>query len=302
MMLPDTNGMSAPRAALAYVESGIGVVPFDPTKGNGKQCGNLVGGDGLPPWYEQVTTDRTQLRAWKAKFGRFQALATSPGAIGCLVIDLDSPELFPKHWRGYLKDQSVPFVNTRPNQHKRRGHYWFTTPEPLPNRSYLWGELRSVGGGIVLPPYQGRTVVRAGDPPALPDALHTAFVAGAVGVGQLVDLAAFLSRHTEQAKPYKLKGVAAIFEREMNRSRHNAARTALTVGFSEARLGYVSAQKVYDSIRWRWTKGSREYNALARWCATVADESDLDVLKAKSDRTAGTDSRRYAGYFARRTG
>jgi hypothetical protein len=295
--LPDVNGLSVPRAALAYVDAGIPIVPFDPARGNGKECGNLVGG-GSSPWHKLVTTDKAQLHAWKRKFGGFQALATSPGEASCVVIDLDSPEHWPNHWRKYLKDRSVPFVNTRPNQHKRRGHYWFTCPTPVPNRSYIWGELRSVGGGIVLPPYAGRTVVRAGVPPALPGELHTAFVAGAVGVGQLVDLHAFLDRHVTESKAYKLKGIAGIYRRELRYSRHNAARTALTVGFGEARLGYVAARNVYDVIRSRWTKSNREFEKLAQWCATVADESDAEVLKAKSDRTAGTDSRTYAAYFA----
>lgn len=299
MKLPNVNGYSVPKAALAYVKAGIPIVPFDPKRGNGKECGNLVGGDGLP-WYEQVTTDHTPLRAWRSEFGRFQALATSPGAFGCVVIDLDSPAHWPTHWRPYLK--SCPFVATRPNGSKRRGHYWFTTPEPLPNRSYVWGELRSVGGGIVLPPNQNRTVVRAGKPPPLPTELHGAFIAGAVGVGALLDLAAFMDHHTEQCKPYKLKGVTALFEREMYRSRHNAARTALMVGFGEARLGYVAARSVFELVRSRWEKSPAELYRLAQWCATVAEHTPLDVLKAKSDRTAGTDSRLYADYYAQKTG
>jgi hypothetical protein len=290
--LPDVNGLSVPQAALAYVRSGIPVVPFDVARGNHKECGNLVGGDGLPPWFEQVTTDHQQLRAWRAKFGRFTGLATSPGAFGCVVIDVDAPEHLPTHWRGYLTDQSVPYVSTRATQ-KRRGHYWFACGEALPNRSYVWGDVRSVRGGIVLPPYEGRTTVRAGVPPTLPSELLEAFKAGAGGVRDLVDLAAFIARHTEQRLPGKLKGIRAIYAREAKHSRHNAAREALTLGFREARAGYVSAQNVYDAIREQWSKGQREFVRLAQWCASVADETELAEITAKSTRDRGMDSRKY---------
>lgn len=303
---PNVNGLSVGRAALAYVEAGIPIVPFDPSKGNHKQCGNLVGNPNDPDdrWYRHVTVDHDQIRAWRGRFGKFEALATSPGQFGCLVIDLDYPEHWPATWRRHL--QSAPYVNTR-SSIRHKGHYWFTLTPTAPaigNRSFIWGELRSVGGGIVLPPYtnrdtgEARTVVRSGAIPRLPDELAQSFIAGAVGVGELVDLAEFLGRHCDETKGYKLKGVAGIFDREMNRSRHNAARIALTVGFGEARLGYVAAQKVYDSIRWRWTKTDHEFRALARWCASVAQSTPLDELKAKSDRTKGSDSRRYATQLA----
>jgi hypothetical protein len=126
----------------------------------------------------------------------------------------------------------------------------------------------------------------------LPTELHEAFIAGAGGVSHLVDLSAFLTSHTEQRYPGKLKGIGAIYAREAKRSRHNAAREALTLGFREARAGYVSAQNVYDAIRSQWSKGQREFVRLAQWCASVADETDLEEITAKSTRDTGRDSRK----------
>jgi hypothetical protein len=131
----------------------------------------------------------------------------------------------------------------------------------------------------------------------LPTELLEAFVSGAGGVDQLVDLAAFMARHPEQKLPGKLKGVLAIYARESRHSRHNAAREALTLGFREARAGYVSARNVYDAIRSQWTKGEREFVRLAQWCASVADETDLDEIKTKSTRDKGMDSRKYGNHF-----
>jgi hypothetical protein len=301
--LPDVTGLSVGRAALAYVNAGINIVPFDSDSGNGKECGNLVGG-GSQPWYQKVSTDHDQLRYWRAKFGRFQALATSPGAYGCVVLDVDRPNRIPRVWRSLL--ETVPFVATRPNEHKRRGHYWFTLPanaDRLGNRAYPWGEIRCSGGGIVLPPHGDRIVVRSGEPPNLPEIIYTV-IAGAGVVGSAVDLEDFLNRHATQTKGRKLKGIETIYQRSLLRtgSRHDAARAALTVGFGEARLGYVSARNVYDAIRSQWEKSPRELQEIARWCASVAESANLDELKLKSDRGTGTDSRVYAKHFTRKTG
>ena len=77
-LFPDVGGLSVPRAAQVYVEAGIPIAVFDPTRGNGKECGNLIGG-GEGKWYEHVTADADVIRSWRAHFGRFTALATSPG-------------------------------------------------------------------------------------------------------------------------------------------------------------------------------------------------------------------------------
>ncbi|MDC9004091.1 bifunctional DNA primase/polymerase [Mycobacterium marinum] len=299
MIFPNVNGLSVSRAALGYVRAGMPIVPFDPDRGNHKECGNLVGGPNRPTWYEQVTTDTDTISRWRQDFGPFTGLATSPGQFGAVVLDVDHPDLLPADWITHL--EMAPLVRTR---HGLRGHYWFTSTQ-LPamiNRKYVWGEVRTKGGGIVLPPYTNRetghvrTVVRSGAIGALPEQISQVLVAGAGGFDVLVDLADFCAHNARETRPYKLKGIRALYAKQLRGgSRHEAARIALTLGFSEARLGYVPAHKVFDCIRSQWEKSPSELRRLAAWCATVAQNSDLEVLKDKSDRGPGDDSRMYAG-------
>lgn len=96
--LPDTNGLSVGRAARAYIDAGIPIAPFDPSKGNGKACWNLL-------HYRDVTTDRALIDSWREQFGPFKrlALCTSPGAFGAVVLDVDKPNKFPRAWRPLLE-------------------------------------------------------------------------------------------------------------------------------------------------------------------------------------------------------
>lgn len=304
--LPSVNGLSVPRAALVYVEAGIPIVPFDPKRGNGKQCGNLVGNpnDSTDRWYRHVTTDHCAIKAWHKRFGSFEALATSPGEFGCVVIDLDYPQYWPVNWRELLRP--APFVNTR-SAIKRKGHYWFTLPHGAPaiaNRSFAWGEVRCVGGGIVLPPYVNRDtgdcriVVRSGVIPALPTEIYD-FIAGSGGaVTETFDLQAFCATYTAAKYPGKLKGLAGLYRYHLDRSNsHEAMRKALKSGFEEARVGFVAAQDVLENLRKLWPAERKrsEFMRLASWCAAVAEQSDLDEVEAISRRSNGSDSRRYAG-------
>lgn len=307
--LPNIAGLDASAAALTYAEAGIPVVPFDPTKGSGKSCGNLVG-DGVEPWYRKVTTDLARLQRWIDQFGPFQALATSPGEIGCLVIDLDKPQLWPKDWRHYLQDRSVPYVSTRPQEDKRRGHFWFTlasnevTPQGLPspraarigNPEFAWGDVRCVGGGIVLPPYTDRSVVRSGPIPDLASELADVFRERSVSLaGAGGGLDTFIDKYSQGTKSQrKLKGLKGLHRHRLaaTGSRHKAMQTALLTGFGEARIGYVSAADVINTLYPLWCKSHKEFYSLASWCATVVEEINSGDLKLQSDRLPGTDTRK----------
>lgn len=283
------------QAAYAYVEMGIPIAPFDPTKGKGKSCWNLVGS------YDNLAHAKSDVSAMVNAYGEFRAVATSPGAFGALVIDVDVPALVPTQLRGYLKAESVPYVNTRPNI-KRKGHYWFWCPKPLANRSFEWGELRSVGGGIVLPPYQGRVLVRGGQLPPMPTRLLELLEAGAGGVRGSISLEDFCAKYTQNNRPHKLRGLVKLHKKLLQtHSPHVAMLKTARDGMAEARIGYVPAAQVVSVLQNQWDRPKPELRRILQWCATVADESDLEVLKAKSDRSAGTDSRQYAGYFAGKT-
>ncbi|MFN6553757.1 bifunctional DNA primase/polymerase [Mycolicibacterium septicum] len=297
--VPNVNGLSIRDAACQYLDHGIWLAPFDPRKGNGKACWNLVGYNELL----RTPTDLEDFMVWH-DLDRL-ALATSPGEIGCVVIDCDKPELLPADWLADLG--RAPFIATRPMESSVRGHYWFQLPPAsatIGNSERPWGDLRSVGGGIVLPPFDNfghvRTVVRSGTPPVLPERIAQTLAAGA-GVSGVVDLKTFLAQHNQEnhLADGKIKGIVGLHTQVLRKtgSRHIAAKKALVTGFSEARLGYCSAQRVYRVVRNLWEKNTDELEKLAAWCAEVAQSTDLGELKDKSDRGPGSDSRTYAHAF-----
>lgn len=296
-------------AAVAYARNGIPVAPFDPGKGKGKSCWNLVP-------YEAVTTNVAQLHAWQQQFGPFEALATSPGQFNCVVLDVDSPPQFPKALRPYLDDDAVPFVATRPTTSPKRGHYWFALPAEtgeaptaptlagcalaaLGNPVFGWGELRCHGGGIVLPPYGDRFVARQGTPPVLPveliEALHLAthcVQAGAGGGGW----AEFRRKHQESTRPHKLAALLRYHETILagGGNMHDATRKALVTGLEEARIGYVPATDVVAALLHRWRQSGRpasEFRRLVAWAVAAVQDSNVEAIKLRSDRCPGTDSR-----------
>ncbi|WP_255795328.1 bifunctional DNA primase/polymerase [Mycobacteroides abscessus] len=293
--LPDVSGLSPFLAALEYAEHGIAVAPFDPSKGKGKSCWNLVG-------HQDVTTNEQMLFRWNRQFGSFQALATSPGQFGAVVLDVDRPALCPKALRPLL--DLAPYVNTRPET-PRRGHYWFALPAGLSlgNPTLTFGEVRCVAGGIVLPPCGNRLTVRSGPLPILPDELIRFLEiykvqAGAGEVRGSTSVEQFCAQHQKQTRPHKLTALLKLHSRSLDRGRseHDAMRDALRIGLGEARIGYIPAKKVIDALRERWPpgRGTREFQSLVQWAVDTASCANTKVLQMVSDRCPGTDTRQYS--------
>lgn len=296
LSFPDTTGLDVFDAAMEYAANGIPVAPFDPSKGKGKSCWNLVG-------YRDITTRAAQLLRWQERFGPFKALATSPGEFGCVVIDVDRPQHTPRHLRKHLA--AAVYVATRPEESPNRGHYWFRLPSGLRlgNPTLPFGEVRCMGGGIVLPPYGNRRIVRAGVPPAVPQELASYLAthvvqagAGSVAGGTRTTVGQFCNRHTGNARPHKLDAVLKLHTVLLARGRspHDAMREALKVGLSEARIGYIPAKAVIRTLREYWDRDRNEFTRLVQWAIDVAEASDSAQLQLKSDRCSGTDSREYA--------
>lgn len=293
---PDVTGLDVFDAAMEYAANGIPVAPFDPTKGKGKSCWNLVG-------YRDITTSPGVLTGWRERYGPFKALATSPGAFGCVVIDVDRPGATPRHLRKHLA--AAVYVNTRPDESPNRGHYWFSLPKGLRlgNPTLPFGEVRCVGGGIVLPPYGDRRVMRAGPPPAVPEELasylatHVVQAGAGVRVGfSGITVGQFCARYTGNARPHKIAALVTMHEVLLRRglSPHDAMREALKVGLAEARIGYVPAKAVIRTLREYWDRDRGEFSRLVQWAIDVAENSNVKQLQLKSDRCPGTDSREYA--------
>ncbi|MEZ0384791.1 bifunctional DNA primase/polymerase [Mycobacterium sp. pW045] len=307
--LPDTNGLSVFAAAMAYADAGIPVAPFDPKAGNGKECGNLLGNKRIREllglvdgsrWYDYATTDQRTLRRWAKTLGGFEAIATSPGRFNACVLDIDRPDKFPKPHR--MACETTAHVLTRPNEHVRRGHYFFALPPELPaigNHKDKWGEIRCLGGGLVLPPSpnDSRHVARAGKMARLPAGLYR----GSGCVGAAVDLDKFCAKYTTMKYPGKLKGQAGIYRNELAKGNnpHDAMRKALQAGMAEAVIGFVPAKDVLKTLRPLWNRSAREFHSLAVWCATAAMNAETDDIEACSRRSKGTDSRLYRDKFSK---
>lgn len=303
------QGHSDPKtAALIWAAAGVPVGPYNAAQGKGKSCGNLIGTNQPGnEWYRHLSTDPAQINAWWKRWPN-AGLCSSPGAVGWLVFDIDKPTLYPRHLRSALS--TAPYINTRPQQNIRKGHYWFTAPHGLTtikNPCFEWGEVRGCGGGLVLPPFEGRRIIRGGVPPILPDELWSAFFAEAA-VGSVlngrsaegadmcdvrVDVNWFLEAHTEETKPYKLKGLRGLYQYGLrNNVPHIAMRQAMKVGFGEARLGYVKAQDVFDVLLGLWDRSGYEFRNLAFWCAEWAMTQDIKELERFSNRGSGIDTRK----------
>lgn len=294
--LPDVAGLSPFLAALEYAAHGIAVAPFDPSKGKGKSCWNLVG-------HQDVTTNEQLLFRWNRQFGPFQALATSPGQFGAVVLDVDRPRDCPAHLRSLLA--AAPYANTRPEESPNRGHYWFALPEGIifGNPALPFGELRCLGGGIVLPPYGNRLTVRTGTLPVLPDELIDFLEpyrvqAGAGEARGSTSVEQFCAQYQEARRPHKLDALLTLHSGSLDRGRseHDAMRDALRIGLGEARIGYMPAKAVIDALRERWPTGrsSREFQSLVQWAVDVAENANTEVLQMVSDRCPGTDTRQYS--------
>lgn len=296
VFLPDVSGLDVFDAACKYAAHGIAVAPFDPANGKGKSCWNLVG-------YQDVTTDAAQLLRWREHFGPFQALATSPGAFGCVVMDVDRPSATPRHLRKLLA--AAPYVNTRPHENPNRGHYWFALPEGLAlgNPTLEFGEVRCVGGGVVLPPNGDRRVVRSGVVPAVPPELAEFLASHGLSAGAGRGSAAgttvgqFVAQYRDNDRPHKLAALLKLHSVLLDRGRspHDAMREALRVGMEEARIGYVPAVAVIRALRDLWDRDRNEFTRLVQWTIDVVEDSDAKALKLKSDRCSGHDSRYRGG-------
>jgi hypothetical protein len=200
---------------------------------------------------------------------------------------------------------AAPYVNTRPQEGPNRGHYWFALPKGLMigNPTLAFGEVRCVGGGIVLPPYGDRRVVRSGIVPAVPQELASFLAthglkAGAGRVGGTTTVGQFCREHRDNTRPHKLAALLKMHQVLLSRGRspHDAMRDALRVGMEEARIGYVPAKAVVRALRDLWDRDRNEFTRLVQWAIDVAQDSDTESLQHRSDRCSGTDSRHLGGH------
>jgi hypothetical protein len=313
-------------AALDYAKNGIPIVVFDTTLGNHKECGNLVGNADDPDdkWYDHATTDPAVIREWLRDFGpQATGIATSPGKADAVVLDVDKPELVPPLW--WFPLSSGPFQSTDAND-DRRGHYWYDLPpgKRFGNQSFPWGDIRCVGGGLILAPTpHARAVqggryewIRQGETRPLPVNIASALRGtnrhanngqrdtdhqgrGVVQSAANVDVEAFCDAHQGNDYPHGLPQVHKHFHRLVDtgeKNRHDAMKHVLPWSMCEAAADGYPAREVEKLFRATWLKviapdfphhDEAEFDSLLRWAINQAETDDHDKRRLRMARNYG---------------
>lgn len=298
-----------------YARGDIPIVVFDATRGNGKQCGNLVGdaGDDTERWYHHASADLAVLLDWLDEHGpKATGIATSPGKADAVVLDIDKPDRLPADWWPYLA--AAPMQSTDASD-PQRGHYWFDLPsgERFGNPKFPWGDVRCDGGGVILWPtpharaaHGGRyRWVRQGEMPPLPEPIAAALRAkdsGHQGGVVLTDaqISAWLKRHDGDEFPGYLSGVHKLFRNriEHGEKRHDAMQVALVLAMCESAANAYPARRAHDELKALWENETaadptrkldpREWRDMVRWAIRQAEADDCNQRRSRMARERGT--------------
>jgi hypothetical protein len=318
----DNSGISAlspiASTALELIATDIPIVVFDATVGNGKQCGNLVGNasDDTDKWHRHVSADKAVIHGWLADFGpRATGIATSPGAVDAVVLDIDKPGHLPPPWWSLLS--TAPFQSTDADD-ERRGHYWFDLPpgERFGNPAFDWGEIRCDGGGLILAPTPharrskgGRYKwMRIGETPTLPEAIAAVIRAknndhqGRVVVTD-VDVEAFCQAHGGNERPNALRNLTNQI-RKARSSTRNLVRDKLRIAAKEAKADLYPYRRAIDEIHKAAidsykargeTLDERDFAALVKNGIEQASKKTIEQCRDEANRNYGDHTDDYKG-------
>jgi hypothetical protein len=216
------------------------------------------------------------------------------GRSGVVVADIDVDA-----YSGPLNHGAIQLSRCGDSQ---RGHRVFATAETFVSGKLPGGigEVRSGNTVIIAAPtphtkgghYRWLAI---GPVPNLTDAARPLFTQRQEAGAGSMSFAAFVESCIENTRPHKLQALVKLHKRALQtRNDHDAMREALKVGFGDARLGYMPAAEVIATLRNRWDRCPTEFMRLAQWAAEIAQQTDLEQLKLRSDRAKGSDSRRYS--------
>jgi hypothetical protein len=299
-------------AALMYAQHDIPVVVFDASRGNHKECGNLVGSQNDPQsWHHYATTDPDVIRGWLAEYGpRATGIATTPGKADAVVPDVDRPWLIPADWWPYL--DAAPFQSSDETD-PRHGHYWFDLPpgERFGNPEFEWGEVRCDGGGLILwPTPHARAAnggrykwIRLGQTSPLPEPIAAALRAKTNGqahqgrgVVNDADIEAWLDAHNGNDFPGFLAGNLKLFHNrvEVGDKRHVAMmHHTLSTAFKEAAADAYPARRAHEELRALYFRTKpeateREWRSMVRQAIEWAEADDHETRRKRMTREYGT--------------
>lgn len=291
---PEDDNLSA---ALKWAEAGWYVLPV---KRGTKNPGSIVGEN----WQDKSSRDPKQIAAWFA--GTDHDIAVHCGRSGAVVLDVDHPQLVPKHWRTHL--DTAPYQSTRSGT-PRRGHYIYAMPpdRSIGNPNFPGGEIRGLNGVIMVANSSHKDggeyrLRRTGPVPVLPDEIADQLPDTSPAEDAATDqqVAAFLIGHQQASQPDLLLGPVRQLETRIAKgeSRHDATVSVLPWAMEEAAAGCYSADDAQAGIKEVFltaiatqrepddrvltgTRAVSEYSGMLAWAVGQARAKTSDELAAR---------------------
>ncbi len=299
LAIPDVTGLPLIEAALAYARAGLYLLPTDPA--DIKNPGSLVGGR----WQDQSSCDPEQVQNWWTD-NPDAGIACDVGRSGAIAFDLDRDHK-PDDMTGDVWSALQTGAIHATRRDGSRGHYLFRCDADEFGNSAggfgRWGEVRCSNGVIVLAPSPHPDAKtkngqyrwhRTGDVPPLPDVLRKLLSLAGHNDDPLTpaELTAFLKAHNGDDAPQALQGPLTKFDADTKDggSRHEAMTKALAWAFRESLIGRFPAQHAYESLRFAFyrakpeTRGTGEFDRIARWAAAQAETANPDETRKRVDR------------------
>lgn len=309
--IPDVNGLSAYKAALAYADAGFYLLPVDPT--DPKNPGSRVGKN----WPAKSTHDPDTIEAyWDAATPPLIAIHT--GRSGLIAFDLDSDTL-PEEL-AWMKSGRFQSSRTGDSQ---RGHYVFASTQVFVSGQLKLtdgtqvGEIRSGNSVILAAPSRhakadagGRYAWQTTGPvPELPEVAcnYLQKLTTGAGLGDSAphtvtpeQVAAFIESTANAGKrPKALAALVANVARQTSGTR-DCVRNSLRIAAGESRLGFYpysrAIAEIKSAARQSYAKrgesyddhiGSVGYAALVANGVACALARDIDAVRDEAARDYG---------------
>ncbi|MFM2437557.1 MAG: phage Omnicron, partial [Actinomycetota bacterium] len=239
-------------AALDYIARGWWLLPVAGQRG-GDAGARWKAPYGIGRWSVDSSRDEATIRAW-FEGNDDLGIGLDMGRSGLVALDGDQHALLVE-WAGAENLEGAPSWHGHP----ARRSYLFQQPadgDPIGCPVREWGEIRGIGGFMVIPPsphpiggrYKWDTIA---DPFPLPEVLAEQLRAVASGSPSLLvsdatvqQVAEFMEAHTEQARPTLLDNILAKYREgvESGAGRYPTLRDCLVWAMEEAATGMFSAR------------------------------------------------------------
>ncbi|MCV7317833.1 bifunctional DNA primase/polymerase [Mycolicibacterium confluentis] len=308
--IPDVSGLDTAQAALDYAEAGMYLVPT--SADDIKNPGSILG----KKWQDQSSHDPDQIRQWWFDHPN-AGIALDVGRSGLIAFDMDEDlddkpaDMTDEVWDA-LQTGAV-HATRRPGCGKdARAHYVFACkPDEFGNGAGAfgrWGQVRCSNGVIVLAPtphpdadtkggsYRWR---KFGELPPLPDVLRGLLSSAARNhdPNTPAELTTFLGAHIRADQPHGLQGHLTSFATAVGcgESRHDTMTKVMVWAFRESMIGRFGAQTAYDALKYAFyqakpeTKGTGEFDRIARWAAAQAENADPSETRQRVNRDTYAD-------------